>query len=77
MHKWQSLNFPMFSSPMLYRDRLYPWCIIQLLPNARTLIVDRFRRRNDAEAHLKVLRRLQPDANYEIMFDAQPENEET
>ncbi len=57
--------------PMPYRDQLHPWCIIQLLPNARTIIVKRFRCRNDAEAHMKVLRHLKPDASYQIMFNAQ------
>jgi hypothetical protein len=52
---------------------LHPWCIICCLPNAQTVIVDRFRRRNDAEAHLRVLRQLQPDLSYEIIFNARPE----
>jgi hypothetical protein len=76
MHKRQLLNFTMLAYPMLYRDRLHPWCIIRLLPNARTIIVARFRRRNNAEAHMKVLRRMKPDAIYQIMFDTQQENEE-
>ncbi len=75
MHKRQLLKFPMLSYPMAYRDRLHPWCIIRLLPNARTIIIQRFRRRNDAEAHMKVLRRIKPDARYQIMFDVQQENE--
>jgi len=66
----------MLSSPMLYRDRLHPWCVIQLLPDARTIIVNRFRRRNDAEAHMKAPWRMNPEATYEIMIDAQRENEE-
>lgn len=66
----------MLSYSMPYRDRLHPWCIIRFLPNARTVIVNRFRRRNDAEAHMRVLRRKRPDASYQIMFDAQRENEE-
>jgi hypothetical protein len=33
------------------------------------LIVARFRKRNDAEAHLKALRQLTPDAAYQIVFD--------
>jgi hypothetical protein len=28
-----------------------------------------YRRRNDAESHLRVLRRLVPEANYAIVFD--------
>jgi len=66
----------MLSYPMPYRDRLYPWCIIQLLPNARTVIVNRFRHRNSAEAHMKVLRSMKPDAIYQIIFDIGQQNEE-
>lgn len=67
----------MRSFPNPYRDRLCPWCVIQLLPNACTVIVVRFRRRNDAEAHVKALCRLKPDAIYEIMFDTRRVNEES
>ncbi|MBL1176749.1 hypothetical protein [Pantanalinema sp. GBBB05] len=61
---------------MPYRNQLHPWCIIQLLPNARTIVVQRFRRRSDAEAHMQVLRRMKPHASYQIMFDAQQKHEE-
>jgi hypothetical protein len=74
--KRQSLNFPMLFYPMPYRDQLHPWCIIRLLPNARIIIVKRFRHRNDAEAYMKVLHHLKPHAKYQIMFDAQRKNEE-
>ncbi|WP_416665896.1 hypothetical protein [Egbenema bharatensis] len=53
-----------------YHDRLHPWCIICCLPNAQTLIIQRFRRRNDAEAHLRVLQHMNPAIAYEIIFDA-------
>ena len=46
-----------------------PWCIICSLPNARTVIVQRFRRRSDAEEALRLLRRLQPGMYYGIVFD--------
>lgn len=52
-----------------YRDRLSPWCIIQLLPKMQGRVVARFRRRNDATEHLRVLKRLNPIGNYEIVFD--------
>ena len=62
---------------MSYRDRLSPWCIIQLLPQmqrfskgeATQTVVARFRKRNDAEAHLQALRRLNLTLQYEIVFD--------
>lgn len=52
-----------------YRDQIHPWCIVRLLPNAQTLIVARFRRRNDADAHLQVLQQLIPNAEFRILFD--------
>jgi hypothetical protein len=54
---------------MTYRDRLHPWCIIRNFTNCRVLIVARFRCRNEAEEHLKILRRLTPKVPYEIIFD--------
>lgn len=54
---------------MSYFNKLNPWCIIHCLPNAQTAIVARFRRRNDAEAHLRVLRQLTPSATYDLIFD--------
>ena len=39
----------------------------------RTLIVGRFRRRVDAEGHLRVLKQMIPGVIYEIMFDITPE----
>lgn len=54
---------------MTYREQLHPWCIIQPLVNMQRLTVARFRRRNDAEAHLRALHRLEPSINYEIVFD--------
>lgn len=54
---------------MTYYNQLSPWCIIRCLPNAQTLIVARFRRRNDAEAHLRILQQITPTATYHIIFD--------
>jgi hypothetical protein len=61
---------------MTYQQQLHPWCIIRLLPQMQRLIIARFRRRNDAEAHMQVLRRLEPIAQYEIIFDPALENTE-
>ncbi len=52
-----------------YKHNLFPWCIIRPLPNCKRYIVARFRRRNDAESHLQVLRRLMPTVPFEIVFD--------
>ncbi|NEO44406.1 MAG: hypothetical protein F6K55_09825 [Moorea sp. SIO4A3] len=61
---------------MTYRDRLSPWCIIKPLPKMQRIIVARFPRRTDAEAHLQVLRRLMPDMKYILVFHRDPEQEE-
>lgn len=54
---------------MTYYQQLHPWCIIRLLPKMQRLVIARFRRRNDAEAHLQILRQQAPTATYEIVFD--------
>ncbi|MBD0267825.1 MAG: hypothetical protein ICV77_05965 [Cyanobacteria bacterium Co-bin8] len=55
--------------PAVYKDALSPWCIVRLLPNMQRITVARFRRRNDADAHVRVLRRLIPEGTYVILFD--------
>jgi hypothetical protein len=55
---------------MNYQNQLTPWVIHKLLPNLKQLSVSRFRRRNDAEAYLRVLQRSQPNERFEIIFDA-------
>ncbi len=59
---------------MSYKDKLNPWCIIRPLSNVQMRIVGRFRRRVDAEGHLKILKRMIPDVPFEIMFDITPED---
>jgi hypothetical protein len=54
---------------MTYRDQLYPWCIIRLLPDNKTTVVARFRHRMDAEAHLQLLNQLTPSADYRVVFE--------
>ncbi|UBF23964.1 hypothetical protein K9N68_19725 [Kovacikia minuta CCNUW1] len=54
---------------MTYQQQLNPWVIHKLLPNLNQLTVTRFRRRNDAEAYLKVLRQTQPQSKFAITFD--------
>jgi hypothetical protein len=60
----------MIPTQQTYRERLYPWCIIRHLPNMQRLTVARFRRRNEAEDHLRVLRRLIPNADLAVIFDS-------
>ena len=54
---------------MTYLERLSPWCIVKLLPYMQRQVVARCRRRNDAEEHLRVLRRLLPSVRFAIAFD--------
>ena len=58
--------------PTVYQQQLYPWCIVQLLPEMQRRVVARFRRRNDADAHLRVLRQPAVPARYTIVFDPTP-----
>lgn len=57
---------------MAYFEQLHPWCITRSLPNLKGIVVARFRRRNDAEAHLLTIKRLLPTVKYTIIFDAAP-----
>jgi hypothetical protein len=51
-----------------YVEKLNPWCVIRHFPNMQHQIVSRFRRRNEAEAHLQTLRRLMPDVTLTMVF---------
>ncbi len=39
----------------------------------RTIIVGRFRRRVDAEGHLRILKQMMPSVPLEIVFDVTPD----
>jgi hypothetical protein len=54
---------------MTYQEQLNPWVIHQLLPNLTRTTVSRFRRRNEAEAYLKVLRQIRPNVQFAIAFE--------
>jgi hypothetical protein len=58
--------------PTAYSQLLHPWCVVQLLPHMQRRTVARLRRRNDADAHLKAMRRLSPSAQYTVVFDPAP-----
>ena len=62
---------------MTYLQRLHPWCIIRPFPDMRTPIVGRFRRRVDAEGHLRILKQMMPSVPFEIVFDVMPDELET
>ncbi|MCC3589229.1 hypothetical protein QUA82_30045 [Microcoleus sp. F8-D3] len=56
---------------MTYFEKLHPWCLIRLLPNCQRIVVARFRKRNDADEHLRVLQRLVKHRTFVIIFDSQ------
>ncbi len=60
---------PIHPCAQAYHNRLHPWLIIRQLPNMQRSTVCRFRQRNEAEAYLKALQRLSPDAVFLIVFD--------
>lgn len=54
---------------MSYQDQLNPWVVYQLLPDLTRSIVIRFRRRNEAEAYLRVLSQLRPKVQFTLSFE--------
>lgn len=52
------------------------WVIARLLPNAQAIIVARFRNRQDADDHKRLLHRFIPNADFEIIFDLPNEKQE-
>ncbi|WP_416674114.1 hypothetical protein [Egbenema bharatensis] len=55
-------------------SQLHVWAVVRLLPNMQRVVVNRFRRRGDAENYLHILRRYTPDGNFIIVFDPSAEN---
>lgn len=56
---------------MNYQEQLNPWVIHQLKSDLTRSVVIRFRRRNEAEAYLKVLSQLRPRSKFAVAFEAQ------
>lgn len=50
-------------------SRLHVWAIVRLLPNMQRVVINRFRRRGDAENYLHILRRYAYEASLMIVFD--------
>jgi hypothetical protein len=48
---------------------LHVWAVVRLLPNMQRIVINRFRRRSDAENYLHLLRRYTPGENLIIVFD--------
>jgi len=56
---------------MSYQEQLNPWVVHKLMPDLKQSIVARFRHRNDAEAYLKIVRRMVPQSRFAIAFEVQ------
>jgi hypothetical protein len=54
---------------MPYKERLYPWVLVRLLPKMQGVTVAQYRSRSDADGHLRILRRLMPNAQFVVMFN--------
>jgi len=50
-------------------NHLHVWAVVRLLPNMQRAVLNRFRRRGDAENYVYVLRRYLHDARLAIIFD--------
>lgn len=59
---------------MTYGDRLKRWVVVLLLPKMQRVDIARFYKYSDAEGHAQTLRRLNPIAHYEVMFDVGEED---
>ena len=54
---------------MTYSDRLKHWAIVRLLPKMQRVVIERFRRRSDADGHLRFLQQHIPDGTFIVIFD--------
>ncbi|NJN86353.1 MAG: hypothetical protein HC881_08635 [Leptolyngbyaceae cyanobacterium SL_7_1] len=55
---------------MTYGDRLRKrWAVVRLLPQMQRVDVEWFYKYSDAEGYAKILRRLDPQFQFEVMFD--------
>lgn len=55
---------------MNYQQKLSPWTIVRVLPDLQKITVARFRRRNEAEGHLVILKRMMPLVEFAIVFES-------
>lgn len=55
---------------MTYRANLSPWAVFRY-HSPENICVARFRKRNDADDYLRILRQLTPKGNFQVIFDQQ------
>ncbi|NEU77455.1 hypothetical protein PI95_034610 [Hassallia byssoidea VB512170] len=58
-----------------YKPNANPWAIFRCFEPTRQVCVARFRRRSEADGHIKTLRRMIPDASFQVVFDSQGDNQ--
>lgn len=58
---------------MSHHNPIHPWCLIRLLPNMQRVIIGRFPKRTEAEAHQRLLQQMLPHLRYAIVFEVPPE----
>lgn len=58
-----------YRQKVLAADRERPWAIFRVLPDSKYYAVARFRNRQDAHDHLRMLNRYMPCSVFEIVFD--------
>ncbi|MDT9177082.1 MAG: hypothetical protein P5702_04940 [Limnospira sp. PMC 1291.21] len=57
-------------------ERLHPWCLVrsanaserESVTNNQCLVVGRFRSQNDAVNHQRILQKLVPQAEYQVVY---------
>jgi uncharacterized protein (UPF0371 family) len=55
---------------MNYQEQLTPWVVYQMLADSQRQFAMRFRRRNDADAYVKLMKKTQPQIEFMIAFEA-------
>jgi hypothetical protein len=58
------------SNHSFWNQQHYPWTLVRLLPNAQHYTVARFYSRTEAQNHQRFLAKWMPDAQFEVVFDA-------
>lgn len=51
-----------------YEERLKPWVVVLLLSKLRRVDVARFHSFSDAEGHAQILRQIDPEHRYIVVF---------